>query len=73
MPHEYKIVDPSSTKTTQQKLNELYAQIEALENYHVQLSAIESPSEIETEDIEATETELASLIAEYEALGGVFS
>lgn len=73
MPHEYKIVDPSSNKTTQQKLNELYAQIEALENYHVQLSAIESPSEIETEDIESTETELAALIAEYEALGGVFT
>ena len=73
MPHEYKIVDPSSSKTTQEKLNDLYIQIEALENYHVQLSAIESPSEIELEDIESTETELASLIAEYEALGGVFT
>ena len=72
MTHEYKIVDPTATETNEEKLEKLYTQINALEKHHVVLDAIESPSEDETAEIEGIEAQLASLISEYEGLGGTF-
>ena len=43
MTHEYKIVDPLETESTEEKLDKLYIQIHALEKHHLVLDAIESP------------------------------
>jgi|TARA_B100000902_G_scaffold47553_1_gene54773 hypothetical protein len=72
MTHEYKIVDPTVTESTEEKLDKLYIQIHALEKHHLVLDAIESPSEEETDEIEAIESQLTALIGEYEDLGGNF-
>lgn len=72
MTHEYKIVDPLETESTEEKLNKLYVQIHALEKHHLVLDAIESPNEEETTEIESIESQLTSLISEYEGLGGNF-
>ena len=72
MAHEYKIVDPTIEQTVEEKIQDMYVQIEAYETLHAKLNAIEDKSIDQVAEIAAIETQLTRLISDYETLGGTF-